>query len=132
MATPIDPRQRALWRLHLLWLPGEEAALEEVLLGAGVYLYGADFGKRGPVGQNPGAPIQISVARVRRLLDDPVVRFAAAFDDGNLVGYAIVARPETDGGGRIAWVSQLVVNDVYRRDGVATRLLYGVWQFSDC
>lgn len=71
-------------------------------------------------------------ACVRALLDDDEAWLACAFDGDQLAGYAIATRVELDDVGRVDWVAQLVVHSSYRHARVAPRLLYSIWQFSDC
>lgn len=57
---------------------------------------------------------------------------AAELPDGEIVGYCVAVYAEApEVGGRIAWVSQLVVGEAFRNEGIATNLLYSIWQFSD-
>jgi 2-polyprenyl-3-methyl-5-hydroxy-6-metoxy-1,4-benzoquinol methylase len=57
---------------------------------------------------------------------------AVCHSASTLAGYCAAVRFELPGRGRVAWVTQLVVSTTFRRERVATNLLYGVWQFTDC
>ena len=48
-----------------------------------------------------------------------------------LIGYCIALRFET-AEGPVAWITQLVVASNYRKAGVATHMMFSIWQFSDC
>ncbi len=82
--------------------------------------------------------MRIPESRFRSLIDDSTVGVACAHANGELAGYCVAAYIELPegheiaGGQRLAWVSQLVVRSTYRRNRVATTLLYSIWQFSDC
>ncbi len=137
MARRASPRehsteQRPLWNLGWRWLPGREACADEALVEACVALYSEHYGAWGQSGPRPGEPIRNSSSYLRALLDDEAAWIACAFSDDDLVGYCISIRLELPGKGRIASVTQLVVNSSYRKVRVATTLLYGIWQFSDC
>lgn len=95
-------------------------------------LYSEHYGRWGKRGPRPGEPIKISSEYLLSLLKDEAAWIACAFANGDVVGYCTSIRLDVPRMGRIAWVTQLVVNSSYRQARVATTLLYGIWQFSDC
>ena len=59
-------------------------------------------------------------------------RVALAKDGNDIIGQAFYIRERLDEG-IYTWVLQLVVNKNYRRQGIASKLLYSIWGFShDC
>jgi SAM-dependent methyltransferase len=123
--------QGTLWQLEWRWLRGPEAAADQELLAACAELFSNHYGIWGRGGPVPGGRVRISAERVSILLQDEAAWIAAAYDGERLVGYAIAERIDAEVG-RVAWVSQLVVHESYRKARVATTLLYSIWQFSDC
>jgi 2-polyprenyl-3-methyl-5-hydroxy-6-metoxy-1,4-benzoquinol methylase/GNAT superfamily N-acetyltransferase len=123
--------QGTLWELEWRWLAGPEAARDRELLSSCAELFSNHYGIWGSEGASPGGHVRINVDRVAALLQDEAAWIAAAYDGERLVGYAIAERIDADVG-RVAWVSQLVVHESYRKARVATTLLYSIWQFSDC
>jgi 2-polyprenyl-3-methyl-5-hydroxy-6-metoxy-1,4-benzoquinol methylase/GNAT superfamily N-acetyltransferase len=126
------PEQPTLWQLRWRWIPGPEAAREDDLITACVELYSEHYGKWGPKGVNPGGSVRMEPDRFVRLIDDEATWLACAYADGSLIGYCVAVRADIEARGGLAWVSQLVVHSSYRKARVATKLLYSVWQFSDC
>lgn len=132
------PRRRIvgdqpIYRYSFEWLPGATVlgARSEVL-DAGAELYSAHYGRWGPGGNRPGEWIRMSPERLADELQDDDTCMALAWRDSQLVGYCVAVRFELPGRGRVVWVSQLVVHRDHRNYGVGTKLLYSVWQFSDC
>jgi 2-polyprenyl-3-methyl-5-hydroxy-6-metoxy-1,4-benzoquinol methylase len=127
--------QESLLDVTWKWLPGRVAAADERVVKSCVDLYSHHYGTwstAAPYPAIPGEPIRISRDQFRRLLLHDDARLACAFQDDFLVGYCVALRVDAPGLGRIAWVSQLVVHADYRDQRIATRLLYSIWQFSDC
>lgn len=56
---------------------------------------------------------------------------ATARYKGVLVGHALYIRKNYPECGKMTWVLQLVVDDKYRRQGIASTLLRSIWGFSD-
>lgn len=122
-----------IYRYSFEWLPGATVLAERyAALEAGAELYSSHYGRWGPQGRRPGEWIRMSPDRLAEELRDEDTCMALAWNEHQLVGYCIAVRFELPGGGRVAWVSQLVVHADHRNYGVGTKLLYSVWQFSDC
>jgi 2-polyprenyl-3-methyl-5-hydroxy-6-metoxy-1,4-benzoquinol methylase/GNAT superfamily N-acetyltransferase len=113
-------------------MPGPEAAADAQLVEDCLELYGQHYGRWGVGAPEPGGRVRIPRRRFLGLLEDSDAWLACAFDGDRLVGYCVAVRSELPERGRVAWVSQLVVHQTYRDSRIATRLLYSVWQFSDC
>src|SRR5262245_38514756 len=107
--------QRTLWRLTWRWLPRRAAAQDDALMQACARLFSEHYGKWGTLGPNPGQPIQMAAPRVRALLADDAAWLAAAFHDGELIGYCVATRVAVGGLGRVDWVTQLVVHPSFRQ-----------------
>lgn len=127
-----DAIQRSLWQPRWRSLPGREAAGDPALVDACVELYSNHYGRWGAPSPKSGQPVRLTREQLLERLDDDAVWLACAFHDERLIGYCIAVWTTVPKKGRIAWVSQLVVAETYRNARVATRLLYSVWQFSDC
>jgi len=135
--APSTTEARPLWRFHWRRVPGTHARQDAELLAACAELYSTSYGVWSDaatrIHRTPGERIRRSPQDIAELLESPDSFLALAeLSSGELVGYCIAvftAAPE--GQGRIAWVSQLVVGDAYRNEGVATNLLFSVWGFSD-
>ncbi len=125
-------RATKLWQFSWLWLPGTEAADDDALIGQCVDLYSREYGVWGERGKDPGARIRMSRARIRGLLARDEAWLACAYSDSQLVGYCAAVFLHLPERGRVAWVTQLVVDSSFREARVATNLLFGVWEFSDC
>lgn len=125
--------QAVLWRLQWRTLRGERARSEPQLLERCADLYSTSYGVWGARGKRPGEHIKRTAADVAELLASPDSFLAVAeLPDGEIVGYCVAVYAEAPKGeGRIAWVSQLVVGEPFRNEGIATNLLYSIWQFSD-
>jgi 2-polyprenyl-3-methyl-5-hydroxy-6-metoxy-1,4-benzoquinol methylase len=113
-------------------MPGPEAACDPGLVAECLDLYANHYGRWGEGAKNPGERVRISEEDFLERISDDNVWLACASKDGQLIGYCAAVRSELAGKGRVAWVSQLVVHQTYRGTRIATRLLYSVWQFSDC
>lgn len=124
--------QEALWRPRWRTLAGPEAAGDQALVDECVNLYGDHYGRWGEGSDKPGERVRISEKDFLERIADDNVWVACAFKGSQLIGYCVTVRSELPDKGRVAWVSQLVVHQTYRGARIATRLLYSVWQFSDC
>ena len=110
------------------WMPGSELAPE--VLGECAELFSAHYGVWSPRGPRPGKSIRLSPEKLRGFL--PKGSFAIlARQDGALIGHAFLLRTELPGRGVVSWVTQLVVHRAHRECGVARRLLFPLWGFSD-
>ncbi|MHB8463744.1 MAG: class I SAM-dependent methyltransferase [Acidimicrobiales bacterium] len=127
-------REDQLWQYDWDWLPGDEVANNRPdLLEECADLYSVHYGVWAEGGgRGGGERIQMSTNRLRRALQGPGTRLAYARLNQELVGYCTAVRFAFEDRGEVVWVSQLVVHATYRHSGVGTRLLYGVWQFSNC
>lgn len=121
----------SLWPFEWRWVPGLEAVDQAGLVDSCARLFSDNYGIWGPEGPRPGEPIRMPPGRVAHLLDHDDAWLACAWLDGDLVGYCASVRLDVPGRGMASWVTQLVVNETYRNLRVATRLLFGNWQFSD-
>ena len=124
----LDP---TLWRFKWRWLLGREASADQRLMSECSTLYSDNYGTWGKRGSRPGQPIRQTAANIISHLDADDTWLAAAYHGERLIGYCIALRFQSDAG-KVAWVSQLVVDESYRLSRVATTLLYSIWQFSDC
>lgn len=79
---------------------------------------------------NPGGRIKLSPERIRRWFDDQQSCLYYARVDGELIGYAIAVMIKEPRYRPIVWVTQLVVDERYRHQGVAKRLLFAIWGIS--
>lgn len=102
------------------------------LLGECAALYSAHYGlwsDHAP--ENPGKPIRLSAQRIRDWLKSPEASMATARFEDQLIGYAIAIRAKVKRHGVVTWITQLVVHKDFRNMGVAKRLLFSFWKFSD-
>ena len=113
-------------------MPGPEAASDPHLVAECLDLYANHYGRWGKGAEKPGERVRISKEVFLERISDDNVWLACAFKDGHLIGYCVAARSDLAEKRRLAWVSLLVVHQTYRGARIATRLLYSVWQFSDC
>lgn len=128
----MQAEQKTLWRLRWRTIPGERARTDRDLLSACADLYSTSYGVWGPCGSRPGEHITRTPSDISKLLASSDSFLAVAeLPDGSIVGYCVAVFAELHERGRIAWVSQLVVGEAYRNEGIATNLLFSIWQFSD-
>ena len=81
----------------------------------------------------PGEQIRMPVSYYRNNYCKPNFYVALAKLDDKLVGQAFYLRKDysDQGYGVMTWVLQLVVDDSFRRQGIASTLLRSIWGFSD-
>lgn len=79
---------------------------------------------------NQGKRIKLSPARIRSWFDNQKSCLYYARIDGKLIGYAIAATLKEPRYKPIVWVTQLVVDEKYRHQGVAKRMLFSIWGMS--
>lgn len=79
---------------------------------------------------NPGKRIKLSPAKIRTWFDNQQSCLYYARVDGELIGYAIAVVIKEPRYKPIVWVTQLVVDERYRHQGVAKRLLFAIWGIS--
>lgn len=123
---------RGKMALRYEWMPGSFALSFAGLIPACSALYGSHYGKwaaNSPI--NPGESIRLSPAQLRRWFDSKDSKLACAWDGEKLIGYAISIRTKVPRMGVVSWVTQLVVHEDYRQQGVAKSLLFAGWNFSD-
>jgi len=94
-------------------------------------LFGGHYGIWGPRGFKPGQPVRQPLNSVKALLKSGDARLAIARSAGQLVAYAAAVQPNVSGNCKVSWVTQLVVHADFRNQGIATRVLFAFWQFSD-
>nr|VFK14928.1 MAG: Acetyltransferase (GNAT) domain-containing protein [Candidatus Kentron sp. LPFa]VFK24523.1 MAG: Acetyltransferase (GNAT) domain-containing protein [Candidatus Kentron sp. LPFa] len=80
----------------------------------------------------PGNRIKLSADRLRNCwLENRYANLYTARSDDKLIGYAIAIRPKYEKYGIFSWVTQLVVHEDYRNQGIAKRLLFSIWGLSN-
>lgn len=120
-----------LWPLRFDWIPGEDAVQNASLIDDCVRLYNAHYGIWGIHSPKYGKPVRMPRGVLRNLAASPEASLAVAYTQDSLIAYCLAVKLETDSG-VVSWVVQLVVHGAYRRMRIATKLLFSVWQFSDC
>jgi SAM-dependent methyltransferase/GNAT superfamily N-acetyltransferase len=95
-------------------------------------LFGAHYGVWSQAaGERAGKRVRFPLDLVRKLLAGQDARLAIARSEGTLVGYAASVQPTLPSVGTMSWVTQLVVHASYRKRGIARRLLFSIWGFSN-
>ena len=95
-------------------------------------LFGTYYGKYNSLSPiRPGEQIRMSVSLYKENYVKPDRYIAMARHNGLLVGHAMYIRKQYKECGKMTWVLQLVVDDRYRRQGIASTLLRSIWGFSD-
>lgn len=105
----------------------------ESLLNEFSDLYSENYGKWGNTvpSSRIGKNVKLTPARIREWLNSKSSSVYWAKDDDKLVGYAIAVQVDYPKHGVISWVTQLVVHESYRNQGIAKDLLLTIWGFSD-
>ncbi len=129
MKSASSPQQ--LWPLRFDWIAGEAAVQNDALIDACLALYNGHYGTWGAQSGKQGRPVRMPPDTLRRLAGSPESSLAVAYIHDSLVAYCLAVKLETDSG-VVSWVVQLVVHSAYRKARIATKLLFSVWQFSDC
>nr|VFK35476.1 MAG: Methyltransferase domain-containing protein [Candidatus Kentron sp. MB]VFK77288.1 MAG: Methyltransferase domain-containing protein [Candidatus Kentron sp. MB] len=87
---------------------------------------------------SPSKRIKLSANRIRDWLETGNADLCMARLEGKLIAYAIVIRSKQrisinskKESGNISWVTQLVVHEDYRNQGIAKDLLFSIWSFSN-
>lgn len=112
------------------WYVGRE--VPDPLLRECSDLFGAHYGVWSEAaGERAGTRVRFSTGLVRSLLAGEDARLAIARSEGALVGYAASVQPTLPSVGTMSWVTQLVVHADYRKRGIARRLLFSIWAFSN-
>lgn len=79
-----------------------------------------------------GNRIKLSTDKLRTCwLENKNANLYTARLESKLIGYAIAIRKEYENYGVFSWVTQLVVHEDYRNQGIAKRLLFSIWVRSD-
>ena len=87
------------------------------------------YSEKEPSGR-AGRRIRLSPAYYRRAYENESYQIAVCRDGKRLVAEAVFRVSDTTRG-RAAFVVQLVVDEKYRRRGIASTLLHAIWGFSD-
>ena len=123
-------RRGDLMKLNFSWVPGQMAT--EELLRDCASLYSKHYGFWGQSSSTlAGKRVRLSSTRLRNWLNDKDSKIALAYDDAELVGYAIAVQTKVPRYGFISWVIQFVVHEDYRRRNVGKTLLFSIWGFTD-
>jgi 2-polyprenyl-3-methyl-5-hydroxy-6-metoxy-1,4-benzoquinol methylase len=128
----VSEDQRSLWRFTWRWVRGKQAIQDNELLASCANLFSGHYGVWSAKGPQPGKRIRIPPSFVASHLDKDEAWIACAYYDGELIGYCSALLLDELDEGRIAWVTQLVVHESFRESRVATKLLFSIWQFTDC
>ena len=97
-------------------------------------LYSNHYGFWGKTAQHPGQRIQLSVKRLQYWVQSEDAYIATARKNNTLVGYAIAikkSKNKTNNKYIISWVTQLVVHEDFRQQGIGKTLLFSFWGFSN-
>lgn len=118
-------------RYKFEWLPGALWESEELLEELST-LFSQSYGTWSQQSStSPGKPVRLSAKRIRLWLSHPNASIATARHGGELVGYAIAVQSKVEEFGIVSWVTQLVVREDHRRNGVGKELLFSIWGFTD-
>jgi 2-polyprenyl-3-methyl-5-hydroxy-6-metoxy-1,4-benzoquinol methylase/GNAT superfamily N-acetyltransferase len=112
------------------WLIGREVS--ESLLQECSKLFGEHYGiwsREG--GDRAGKRVRRSPEKIQELLNDENAGLAIALSKGQLVAYAAAVQIPVGDHEKMTWVTQLVVHSDFRQQGIAKRLLFAIWGFSD-
>ncbi len=80
---------------------------------------------------HPSLRVKLSAGRIQEWLSKDNASIYYAEDDKKLIGYAIAIQLKVKNYGEISWVTQLVVHEEYRQQGIAKTLLYSIWGLSN-
>lgn len=112
--------------------PGPFVAANTELLEEICGLYSDHYGIWSKKGIRPGKNIRLTPSKIVEWLNNNCVTvYVAYLNDDNIIGYAIAFSKNEKKYGVITWVTQLVVHTDYRKKGIAERLLFSIWGFSD-
>ena len=117
------------------WLLGGFETNNQKLLEECSRLYSEHYGKwsdtHADIGRR-GKAVQLSAKQLAIWLRAKHSSIYLARHNKQLIGYAIALRIQVPQNKKIiAWITQLVVHRDFRQSGVAKRLLYSVWGFSN-
>lgn len=107
-------------------IPPDDSLVEEC-----ARLFSAHYGRWSTnSNKRPGEPIHISTTHISKLLKQPGAVLAEARLGTELIGYTIGIQGKIQKKGNISWVTQLVVHERHRRQGIGKELLYCIWSNS--
>ena len=113
-------------------IPGCFVAANPMMIERMTKLYSEHYGVWGPKGARPGKNIRLNSNKLNEWLQNEYVTvYYASLEDETIIGYAIAFGKKEPKYGYITWVTQLVVHKDYRNRGIAERLLFSIWGFSD-
>ena len=78
-----------------------------------------------------GKHVRLSDSLFRHWISNRNAYIYFARDSEKLIGYAVILQMDVPSYGVVTWVTQLVVHQKYRNQGVAKQILLSVWGFSD-
>lgn len=114
------------------WHTGYWATARSKLLDECSSLYSSHYGYWSQVyPRSPGQQIRLSSRLIAQWLNFESARLYCARLNDELIGYAIVSVEKAKNYGKIAWVTQLVVHERYRHQGIGKTLLFSIWRFSN-
>nr|VFJ95687.1 MAG: Acetyltransferase (GNAT) family protein [Candidatus Kentron sp. LFY] len=115
------------------WFPADFARVDKELLKECSCLYSEHYGhwsRNAP--HAPGGKIRLSASKIRDCwLENKTANLYTVRLEKELIGYAIAIRPKYKDYGVFSWVTQLVVHEDYRNQGIAKRLLFSIWGLSN-
>jgi SAM-dependent methyltransferase/GNAT superfamily N-acetyltransferase len=97
-------------------------------------LYSSHYGVWGKTSSGHGQRIKLAPTKIREWTNAENARVATARIDGKLIGYAIAVHDYKNKSRKknlIAWITQLVVHEDYRKHGIGKKLLFSFWGFSN-
>lgn len=94
-------------------------------------LFSEHYGQWSNDGPRPGKPIRRKCSDLQELTQSEDSLVATARCENILVAYAIAIQTRVPDCGIMSWVTQLVVHEDYRNQGVAKKLLFSAWEFTD-
>lgn len=122
-----------LWDFHWQTFSGETVRTSPDLIAECLDLFGAHYGVWGGLHPRRGERIALPEKHFVDMFESDESLLACAYHEGDLVGYCVAVFTDREiVATRIAWVSQLVVHTDFRHQKIATRLLFSIWQFTDC
>jgi SAM-dependent methyltransferase/GNAT superfamily N-acetyltransferase len=117
--------------IHYCYFDGNSVAIGDKILKDCSKLYSENYGVWSKKSKNAGSRVKLSEVAIKKWLNNSNTAIYCAFDNKELVGYAIALSIEEIEYGRITWITQLVVHENYRNQGIAKNILLSVWGFSD-
>ncbi len=110
-----------------------ESPLDSSLIEEMAFLYSNHYGVWGSSHEKKGEQISLSPSRLRLWVQSSNSYIATARVSNELVGYAIAVKAfknKSEKKNTISWITQLVVNEDYRQNGIGKELLFSFWGFS--